>query len=211
MFAELSSYFNPQSASALTEFGLWGYLLLGLLVAIEGPIVTVLAGILAASGRFNPLLAFLAAGIGNFSADAAWYFLGRWGNFDAWVRRFPRLGKFWPQIEQLRVGMQEHAAKFVLMTKLSLGVAIIPTLIAAGMSRVSWRRLLPISIGSEIVWSGSLILLGYFFGQYLPQIEAGLQWLMLIGFFLLGGLLFWGWRQIMLARLQLPESHHRKL
>ena len=57
---------------ALPELGYWSYLLLAILVAVEGPSVTILGALLASTGVLRPGLVFAAAAIGNLSADIGW-------------------------------------------------------------------------------------------------------------------------------------------
>ncbi len=55
----------------LPEFGYWTYIVLGLLVLIEGPIATLLGAAAASAGLMRPWAVFLAAAIGNLSRGLA--------------------------------------------------------------------------------------------------------------------------------------------
>jgi membrane protein DedA with SNARE-associated domain len=76
--------------------------------------------------------------------------------------------------------MRQHATKILLIAKLSAGFAL-PTLIAAGLSGLSWRRWFPIVFIGETIWTGTLILIGFFFTEAVKQVEHGLQ-LIIVGF-----------------------------
>lgn len=192
----LTQFWNALTSGTLPALGYWTYLLLAILVAVEGPAATLLGGMVAATGRLNPLVVFLVAGMGNFTADAGWYMLGRWGHFDYLIKRFPRLQKLEPQIIYLQDEMRQHATKLLLFTKLSMGVAIIPTLIAAGMARIKWRRLWPVSVFSEMLWTGGLVVCGYYLGHYITELEQGLQILAILGFILFGLFTIWLYKKL---------------
>lgn len=167
------------SSPVLPNLGPWSYLLIALLVAVEGSVTTLVAAALAGAGILNPGLVFVAAGIGNATADAAWYWLGRLERLDTLATRLPWLRRFEPQIAQLEQNIKASGPRLYLITKLCIWPAVIPTLIAAGMARVSWRKMILVSAVSETIWTGGLVLVGFFLGSYLNQLRAGLQWLSL--------------------------------
>ena len=155
-------------------------------VAIEGPVVTLTAAALAGNGLLNPLLVFLAAGAGNVAGDLGWYLLGYFGGFESRLRAWPRFARFEPQIAHIKADVARRAPRLLLAAKLSLGIGSIPTLIAAGIVRVPWWRVVAVQVVGEIIWSGSLVLIGFFLGQYIPQIMRDLRIATMVG----GALLF---------------------
>ncbi len=56
----------------IASWGLWAYLGLALLVAVEGPIITLLAAVAAAAGALSPFAVFAAAALGNLTGDLLW-------------------------------------------------------------------------------------------------------------------------------------------
>ena len=58
-------------------------------------------------------------------------------------------------------------------------------LIASGLARVAWYRLLIVSIVVEPLWAGLLAVAGYRLGDYLAQMERGLRFAAIIGTVLL--------------------------
>ncbi|MBK8051530.1 MAG: hypothetical protein IPK16_33255 [Anaerolineales bacterium] len=55
---------------------MWSYLIIFLMVFIEGPVVTLIAGAMVGAGILRLDLAYAARAIGNFLADQFWYWLG---------------------------------------------------------------------------------------------------------------------------------------
>ena len=153
----------------------WQYLLIFLGVAIEGPGVTLTAAALAGAGFLDPLLVFLCAGAGNLIGDFCWYLIGYFGHFETLLRRFPRLVRFAPQIDQMKADVAQSAPRMLFIAKLAFGVASIPTLVAAGVVRVPWQRVVPIQILGEVIWTGAMVLLGLFLGQYVSRIQKDLR------------------------------------
>jgi membrane protein DedA with SNARE-associated domain len=54
------------------ELGYGTYLILFLLVAVEGPIAILLASAMASAGLLRPALVFVSAVFGNLTADCVW-------------------------------------------------------------------------------------------------------------------------------------------
>ena len=157
----------------LPQLGPWNYLLLSVLMIWQGPIASVFGGAAASAGLLKPGLVFLVGVAGNLTADIVWYTLGRRGNVE---RLFERgiLGGHRRHFLKLRRGMQLHGTKALLMAKLSFGLAV-PTLVAAGLSRVSWRKWFPVVFIGETIFTGTLVLIGYYATEAIKQVEQGLH------------------------------------
>jgi membrane protein DedA with SNARE-associated domain len=64
-------------------------------------------------------------------------------------------------VDVLQAAMEKHYFKVLLLGKLSLGMAI-PSIIAAGVSKISWRKWFPTIVLGEILYTCTLVLFGYF-------------------------------------------------
>ena len=156
--------------------GNWAYLLLALLVAVEGPLATLAAAVASSTGYLDPRLVFLSASCGNLSADILWYSLGYLGKIELLERYGRWFGIRQSTILRLKQDIHDHVGKFLFFAKLTLGL-VVPTLIAAGLARVAWRRWIWILLLAESIWTGSLVLAGYYYGQYILHIENGMKWI----------------------------------
>jgi membrane protein DedA with SNARE-associated domain len=162
--------------------GLWVYVVIYFMAILEGPIVTLLSAVAASAGYLKPQFVFLAAASGNLSADCLWYLLGYLGKIE-WIIKIGRFVGIRPeQVLDLQTEIKQNVLKILFIAKLTLGF-VIPTLIAIGLSHVPIRRWIGVLASAECIWSGSLVVLGYFFGRYLNTLERGIQW------FALGGVL----------------------
>jgi membrane protein DedA with SNARE-associated domain len=196
----LQGFWEALTTGNLPDLGNWSYVLIALLVFVEGPSVTLVAGAMAATGILRPEWVFVAAAIGNFSSDQFWYWLGRFGGNRGFLFRFRWFQQRRTEIEQLESSVQEHGVKMYLMAKVSMGLLSIPTLVSAGLARVAWWRLAGVSLLFEPFWSGFLVFAGFRLGEHISRMERGLQVAALVGGVLLLLALLW-WYRRMFARI----------
>lgn len=164
------------STPFLAAHSFWVYLALAAAVAVEGPIVTLVAAGAAVNGVLHPGWVFVAATTGNLSADTGWYALGYLGKLD-WVKRYGRWLRIRPElVTDLERDIQRNASRLLVLAKLTLGF-VIPALIATGLARVPMRRWFPQLAAAEFLWTGGLVIIGYLFGAYIQTLERGAQWL----------------------------------
>jgi membrane protein DedA with SNARE-associated domain len=172
---QLSAYLK---SGQIPQFGDWSYFLLAILVAIEGPIATLLGAAAASAGFMRPGLVFLSAAIGNLTADSLWYTLGYVGKIE-WVLRFGRrLGIHPDTLDRLENGMRKHATRILFIAKLTVSF-VIPSLIAAGLVKAPWRKWFPAIFGGEMIWTGSLVLIGYYTTEAIKRWESRLEYVAL--------------------------------
>ena len=174
----LHNFLNAIKSGELPQLGYWTYILLAMLVAVEGPIATLLGAAAASAGLMRPVLVFLAAAIGNLTADTLWYSVGYMGKKD-WILHFGKwLGLRESLIEHLKHNMVKHATKMLFLAKLTVSF-VIPSLIAAGLLRIPWKRWFPALILAETLWTGSLVLIGYYTTEALKRVEQRIEYIAL--------------------------------
>ncbi len=160
------------------EGSLLGYVALGVLVAIEGPIATLFGAAAAAAGALDLPWVFLAAIIGNLCADITWYWIGRSGRLDR-VARYGRWIRLKPeQVYQLSGQLEQNATKVLFFAKITAGL-VIPALMAAGLVRAPWRKWFPPIFVGETVWTGALVLIGYYATSLLFQVERTIGYIII--------------------------------
>ena len=162
----------------LPQVGYWTYLALAVLVAIEGPVATLLGAAAASAGLRRPWLVFLAAAVGNLSADSLWYLLGYAGKLEWAMSLARRLGVRPEVLERLEQGMHEHASRILFVAKLTVSF-MIPSLISAGLVKVRWRRWFPSLFAGEMIWTGSLVLIGYYATEAIKRVEQVVEYAVL--------------------------------
>ena len=156
------------------ELGIWSYVLLALLVATEGPVSTLLGAAAAAAGILDIRFVFIAAFLGNVLGDCLWYSVGYVNNLQSIYRRGRWLGLQRHHLDRLELEMHTHATKLIALSKLAIGL-IIPTLVAAGLARVPWKRWFPLVLTIEVLWTIFIVNLGYHSTGLITQFEHSLQ------------------------------------
>ena len=160
------------------QLGIWTYILLAVLVAVEGPIATLLGAAAASAGLMRPWSVFFAAAIGNLTADTLWYSIGYMGRIE-WLFHFgKRLGLRRDLLEHLKHNMEKHATKVLFLAKLTVSF-VIPSLITAGLLRLPLKRWFPALIAAETIWTGSLVLIGFYTTEALKRVERGIEYAVL--------------------------------
>lgn len=161
-------------------WGGWAYLLLALLVALEGPLTTLAAAVAASVGLLNPVLVFVFASLGNLTADTMWYGLGYLGKTE-WILRYGSwLGVKEHALTRLQEDVQTHILKILFVGKLTLGF-MVPILITTGLMRIPIKRWFGVLFMAECIWTGSLVLIGYHFGRLVQTLQTSLRWVSLGG------------------------------
>jgi membrane protein DedA with SNARE-associated domain len=156
------------------DLGIWSYVLLALLAATEGPFSVLLGAAAAAGGYLRADWVYLAAVTGNLAGDCAWYWVGFAGK-PHYIARFGRwLGMHPEHVVRLEVAIRAHAVKLILLAKLSISL-MIPTLVAAGLARVPWRRWFPVVFALELIWTALLVFVGYHATGVITRFEHSLQ------------------------------------
>jgi len=140
------------------------YLLLFPIIAIEGPIATVLAGLLTSAGYMNFFAAYATVVAGDMAGDSFYFVLGLWGR-EKLIKRWGKyLGITIDRVERIEKHFNDHIGKTLIIGKLShiFGVVV---LLAAGLAKIRFRDFFKYDLIATLPKSIILILAGYFFGR----------------------------------------------
>ena len=177
-FQLIQNFILAMKSGQLHQLGLWTYLVLAVLVAVEGPVATLLGAVAASAGLMRPWLVLIAAACGNLTADSLWYTLGYAGKLEWAMRLGRRLGLRPEILERLEQGMHDHAARILFFAKLTVSF-MIPSLVAAGLVKVPWKRWFPALFAGEMIWTGSLVLIGYYATEAIKRVEQTIEYAVL--------------------------------
>lgn len=147
----------------LTFLSTQGYVIIFLLMVIEGPITTFTAAFLASQGILDIYLVFLISVLGNSIPDFCLYMLGRFSRknfFETILKRF-KISK--EKLNFLEKNLDKHFGKTIITLKLIPGLAI-PGLIILGFSKIKYSRVLLYGVLFDIISEGIFVCLGYFSG-----------------------------------------------
>ena len=153
--------------------GRHGYALLFAASVVEGPLVTVLAAYLSAQGLLDPGAVYATVVLGDLAGDALYYVAGRWLLRGLGPRARPD-GALRRRIEAWRDYLRERPGRVLLMGKLthSAGFAV---LLGAGAARVPPARYMAYNLLGALPKSAVLVLLGYFWGRFLGELQSDLR------------------------------------
>lgn len=158
------------------------YLLLFLGVAIEGPILMVASGVLILNGFFELTPSFLVIIAGDLFGDIVWYYIGYFfaGPF---INKYGRFFKITPEtFDKAKNLFHKYHIKILLISKVTIGLGIsLATLIAAGATRISFKKYILLNFLGEIILVSILLSVGYFFGQLYNNIADSIKIYFVVG------------------------------
>ncbi|WP_104578255.1 DedA family protein [Helicobacter felis] len=142
----------------------WGYLILFLWSILEGEIGLILAGIACYAGHMHLLLAILVAGLGGFTGDQIYFYIGRTSK--AYITK--KLEKQRRKLALAHLLLQKYGWFVIFIQRYMYGMrTIIP--ISIGLTRYSALKFALINLLSAFVWASITIVLAWFFGEQIFQ------------------------------------------
>ena len=169
-FEALRILFENFQAGSFPELGTWSYIVLALLVATEGPLSTLIGATASAAGLLDWRWVLSATIIGNIVGDCVWYSVGYMGKM-RWLYEHGRWFGMRPHhVARLEREMRSHAPLLIIFAKIAYGL-IVPTLVAAGLARVPWRKWFPIVFVVETLWSCLLVWIGFHTTAFIQDFE----------------------------------------
>lgn len=148
----------------------YGYWIAVPIMIIEGPIITIVMGFLSSLGLFNILLVIALGTISDLISDTAFYWSGYHGGSKVLQKlKIPQVHEN-GALQKLKNRFDDHPGKIFFGAKVLTGVAQ-TTFVLAGVTQVSYRKILKYSIPGGVVWSTGLAVLGFYFGRYATDIS----------------------------------------
>lgn len=149
---------------------LYGYWLMLPLMVVEGPVATLISAMLSSLGAFNVFVVLFFSVLGDIVGDVVFYALGyKFGM--GFVRS---VGKYMGITEKLVLRMEKyfvlHGGKTIFAVKSTTGLCW-ATFVAAGIVKMDFGKFLKYSFYGGIVWSGFLVVMGYFYGYLWREIR----------------------------------------
>jgi len=135
------------------------------LAFVEGPIVAFLVGTLSSFGYFDPYVAIIIFFFKDLTVDGAFYFLGRYANTTATVRRWlNKSGLLSDGMASITAQWRERGWRTMFISKLPHGLS--PAFLAtAGMVNFSLKRFWVYGGIIALMQYGLLFVLGYYLGS----------------------------------------------
>ena len=146
------------------------YLFLFPIVVIEGPIITVIAGLLVSLGHLNVFIAYPLIVFADVVGDSLYYIIGYYGRIK-FIERWGRfLGITKERVKKLENLFVSHTGKTLAIGKLTHAAGAV-VLVAAGVARVPYWQFVWYNFLPTIPKSLAFLLVGYYFGKAYQQID----------------------------------------
>ena len=162
----------------------YGYVLIFLLAIVEGPIVSIIAGFVASLGYLHIVVAYIVVVVSDLVGDLLFYGLGRWGGEPALRRWGRRLGITPERVARFESRFTRHRRKTLVIGKLTHAIGAL-VLVTAGIVRMSIAEFLTVNLLLTLPKSLLLVLVGYYFGRFYPQMSA-YQSIVMVGLLVVG-------------------------
>lgn len=139
---------------------------------LEGPFISMVCGAILALGYLNFWPVYAVLMLGDLIGDTLWYFLG----FHYGEKFVAKFGKYFGITNEhiLRIKNTFHRRKYplLLISKMTNGLGFaLAVLFTAGLSRIPFARFIGTNAVGQLVWSGTLIAVGFFFGDLYLRIN----------------------------------------
>jgi membrane protein DedA with SNARE-associated domain len=166
-------HFDPtQIFDFLSHYGYW--IMLPLMI-VEGPVITIIASMLARLGAFNIFIVFVFSVLGDMIGDVILYGLG----YKFGMHFVRKIGKYMGITESLVLRMESyfkrHGGKTIFTVKSTTGLCW-ATFTAAGIVKMDFRKFVKYSFLGGLAWSGFLVAMGYFYGYMWVQLKQYISW-----------------------------------
>lgn len=176
----------------LSLFLVFKYPIIFLIVIIEGPIIMMMSGLLLRLGfaSFWPIYFVLMAG--DLVGDVFWYTMGYHfahplaGRYGKFIGLTPKL------VEKTKSVFDNHQQKILFISKITMGLGLPQTtLVVAGMSKMPFKKYIGSLFLGQIIFTGVLLSVGYFFGNLYEKINNNLKILSVVTFIVMISLIIY--------------------
>jgi len=136
---------------------------------LPGDSLLVTAGVFAASGDLNLVVLLTSASACAIAGDQVGYYIGRRAGAALYNRPDSRFFKR-KHLERAHAFYEKHGAKTIVLARF---VPIVRTFApaVAGAAEMNYRRFVSYNVFGGLFWVLSTVLLGYFLGRAVPDID----------------------------------------
>jgi len=166
----MSSAFDVALAFAKSN----SYLLIFLVMVVEGPTITTAAAFASSLGYLDVMTIFLLSILGDLVGDGIHFALGR-GARAAFIEKYGHfVGLDGTAIKKLEEQLKRHLGKTMVVVKMTPVAGV--GLLLAGALRVPWKRFALLSLAITLPRAIFFTALGYLFGWAVNTTLTYLAW-----------------------------------
>lgn len=169
---------------------------------VEGPMIMFLSGTLYRFGYFELVPLYLTLLIGDLIADFFWYGLGYYASRPL-LKKYGHFLNITEEVFQKIEGLfHRHQNKILFISKITMGFGFaLATLLAAGASRVPFKKYVLLNLFGGFIWTAFLMALGYFFGNLYTKINQEFQLISIVAAVVVISFALYGVRKYLRSRL----------
>ncbi len=162
------------------------YFLLIPAALLGGPIVSLLSGSLVRLGYLAIVPTYLCLMGGELIGDVLWYWIG-YGFGERFVNSLgPYVGVTTRHIHVVKKLFHKYHDNILFLSKLTTGFGFaIVVLFTAGLARAPFWRYLSVNIVGQIIWSGVLLIIGFFLSHLFLQTASIILRILLLTIYLI--------------------------
>ena len=177
------------------------YLVIFITTIFEGPIVMMFSGILLKLGSVTFIPVYLTLMAGDLVGDTFWYCIGYYFAGPI-TNKYGYYFSLTPEIlDKTKRTFEKNPIKILFISKITMGLGFaLAILVAAGMSKISFKKYIIINASGQFIWTGVLLYMGYTFGNLYQKINNDLKMVSLVGFIIIVFILLRGFAAYMNKR-----------
>ncbi len=150
------------------------YFILFPIAVIEGPAISIIAGVAVSLGYLNFVLAYLTIVAADLVGDSAYYAIGYYGH-KHFINKWGRFIGLNPnRVKFIDKHFKKRAATILFLGKLTIVIGV-AFLTAAGLARYPFKKFIFINLAATAIKSLFLLLVGYYFGRAFNQLSKYLD------------------------------------
>lgn len=141
-----------------------------------------ISGFLLRLGELHFWPIYLTLMAADLTGDTIWYVVGyHYGH--RFAGKYGRYFGITPAlVQKSETIFKHHHNKILLLSKITMGMGLaLVILVTAGMMRVPFKKYIVLNAIGQLIWTGVLLALGYFFGNLYLVINKGLRDVALLG------------------------------
>ncbi|WP_353662765.1 DedA family protein [Hydrogenimonas sp. SS33] len=143
----------------------YGYIILFIWSIMEGELGLIMAGTMVHTGHMNMPTAILVAGLGGFTGDQIYFWIGRYNK--KWIQNY--LHKHRRKFALAHLLLKKYGWPVIFVQRYLYGLrTVIP--ISIGLTRYSAKKFAIINFISAQVWAAITIVLAYIFGEQIIRV-----------------------------------------
>ncbi len=186
-----------------TKHDILVYAFIVILACAEGPILSILFGLILKLGYFQFLPIYGCLMLGDLIGDTIWYYIG-WKYGYRFVARF---GKYFDidehKIAKVTAIFHHYKHRILLISKITNGFGFaLVTLMTAGMVKVPFWKYLGINLAGQFVWTGLLLTVGYIFGDLYSRVDTLFGYASVSAGVVVVVVLFWQYRKYLTKKAE---------